>query len=163
MSTDIDVIDIAAGIAPGSARDQLRAERADIRKHAKGCQGALFAPSDDAGLTPAERYAVALWVARLDGSDALARLYRDGLIAEAGHDLVAQAETDPEAHPRLRRLLDHAALLTAEPARATPEHLAALAEVGLSTRAIVVLSQLIGYVSFQTRLVSGLNLLSAGD
>lgn len=157
----IDVIDFASGIAPGTPLDSLRAERAAIRTHAQGSHDALFSPSDDAGLTRAERYSVALWVARAEASEKLAGFYREALIAETGADLVAQVEVDESAHPRLRALLNQAAVLVSEPASATPEHLARLTEAGLSTRGIVVLSQLIGYLTFQTRLAAGLQLLSA--
>ena len=155
-----DVIDLAAGINVGAPLDALRSERADIRKHAQGSHDALFSPADDAGLSLAERYAVALRIARSDGAEGLAAFYRERLVAEVGRDIVGEWEEARAPGNRLARLLDHTDLLISRPADATPEHLAPLTEAGLSTRAIVVLTQLIGYVSFQTRLVAGLQLLN---
>jgi alkylhydroperoxidase domain protein len=56
-------------------------------------------------------------------------------------------------------MLRHADLLAIAPARAQRADLQALADFGLSTRAIVTLSQIIAFVSFQVRVLRGLQLI----
>ena len=137
----MDLIDQLAAIAPGSRLDGLRALRPDIRIASAACETAIFdAPS---GLTKAERHAVALHVAVLHGCTALAEHHR-GL---AG------------ASPRLPIMLAHAEMLTLHPESASPAAVAALH--ALTPAEIVMLSQLIAYVAWQTRALHGLMLLGA--
>jgi alkylhydroperoxidase domain protein len=65
----------------------------------------------------------------------------------------------PPASPRLRAILRHTDLLAFAPRGARPADLQALADVGLSTRAIVTLSQVISFVSFQVRVIRSLGLI----
>ena len=55
----------------------------------------------------------------------------------------------------------HADLLALKPVEARPDHLQALAHAGLGATAIVTLSQVIAFVSFQVRVQAGLQLLGA--
>lgn len=63
----LDVIDQLVGIAPGSAMDAIRAQRPEARTHAQKSYDALFTPSDLAGVTAAERFALACYVVGLHG------------------------------------------------------------------------------------------------
>ncbi|WP_160123227.1 CMD domain-containing protein [Rhodovarius lipocyclicus] len=139
-----DVLDELLGIAPGSHLDALRSLRPDVRNATQGSEDAIFnAPS---GLTPAERHAVARQVALWNDSAALA------------------AHHAPKAgdSPRLPVLLAHAEMLTLRPHEATPAAVAALTAAGLSPADVVMLSQLIAYVNYQTRMLHGLKLLEGG-
>ncbi|HYR15974.1 MAG TPA: hypothetical protein VEQ67_17425, partial [Mycobacterium sp.] len=64
--------------------------------------------------------------------------------------------------PRLQAILRHTDLLATQPRRARPDDLQALADAGLSTTEIVTLSQVIAFVSFQVRVIAGLQLLGGG-
>jgi CMD domain protein len=75
----VDVIDKLVGIAPGSAMDEIRARRPEARTHAQKSYEALFAPADLAGVTTAERFAVACYVVGLHGEAETAAFYKEGL------------------------------------------------------------------------------------
>ena len=67
--------------------------------------------------------------------------------------------------PRLAAALRHAHLIVLHPRDADPVALQALLDAGWTTPAIVTLSQIIAFVSFQARVVAGLTALNpvAGD
>ena len=62
---------------------------------------------------------------------------------------------------RLTAALAHTHMLVFHPRDAAPEALQALLDAGLSTTAIVTLSQLVAFLSFQIRVVVGLRSLAA--
>lgn len=78
-----DVINLLAGVAPGSALDKARDNRAEAKKHAQMSYDALFAPKDLGGFPLLERFAVAAFVAGLHGRPETKDYYADKL-AEAG-------------------------------------------------------------------------------
>jgi len=95
-----DVIDLLAGIAPGSALDKVRANRPDARKHAQASYDALFAPKSYGGFGAHERFAVAAFVAGLHRRAETAEYYTVKL-ADAGASpelRVAVASEAFEAH-----------------------------------------------------------------
>ena len=164
-STAIDVISQLAGIQPGSALAELRAQRPEATGHAQGSYAALFDPDDTADLGAVDRLATALRVASLHGATEAAAHYRLRLVAAgASPDVVAHAadaHTAASTPPALDAMLRHADLLAIAPARARRADLQALADAGLSTRAIVTLSQIIAFVSFQVRVLRGLQLIGS--
>jgi CMD domain protein len=78
-----DVIDILAGIAPGSALDKARANRPEAKKHAQASYDALFTPADFGQFSALERFAVAAFVAGLHGEPRTKDFYAD-MLAQAG-------------------------------------------------------------------------------
>lgn len=62
---------------------------------------------------------------------------------------------------RLSAALEHAHLLTFRPRDAKPASLQALLSAGWSTSGVVTLSQLVSFLAFQIRIVSGLRVLTA--
>ena len=62
---------------------------------------------------------------------------------------------------RLAAALEHAHLLVFRPRDAAPAAMQALLDAGWSTTAIVTLSQLVAFLSFQVRAVAGLRTLGA--
>ena len=64
---------------------------------------------------------------------------------------------------RLSAALEHAHLLVFRPREASPAALTALTDAGWSTTGIVTLSQLIAFLTYQLRVVAGLQLLAAPD
>ena len=92
--------------------------------------------------------------------------YRQRLIAIGAEQALVQAieradDARPADSPRLAAILRHTDLLATRPAGASPDDLQALADAGLTTDAIVTLSQTIAFVSFQVRVVAALKLLGA--
>ncbi len=163
MSSDAphpDTMNALAGIAPGSALADLRAQRPDIVSHMQASENAILRPAIDAGLTAAERAAVALRIATLLRDARLAAHYRVALAKLDAADRLADViDGRTPADPRLATVLAHADRLTRDPDAAAPEHLAALATAGLSKRAIIALSQVIAYVNYQARALAGLRML----
>lgn len=157
-----DVINRLAGLAATSPLAALRMQRPEAVKAIAASRQALLDPPDDGGLTRLERTAVALRVATLDGNEALKTYYREAFLASgAPFDAaaVATGSTTPSLPARLAAMLRHAEMLVLEPVAAKPAHVAALAEAGLTPRQIVTLSQLIAFVTFESRLLAGLSLL----
>ena len=62
--------------------------------------------------------------------------------------------------PRLAAAFEHVHLLVFHPRDAAPEALQALLDAGWSTTDIVTLSQIVAFVSFQIRVVTGLRILA---
>src|SRR5690606_8528268 len=121
-------------------------------------------PEQEAGVSRVERGLIALRVAILDESTPLIEHYRAYLVQQgAPAEIVAAAENatlDAPLSPRLIALLEHVDRLTREPEVATPEHLALLKEQGLTDANLVTISQLIAFLSFQVRVIVGLQLLA---
>lgn len=69
--------------------------------------------------------------------------------------------SDPELGERLSAAFEHAHLLVFRPREASREDLGLLLSAGWDTTGIVSLSQLISFLSFQVRVVSGLRLLAS--
>jgi len=136
-----DLIDEWAAIAPGSRLDGLRALRPDVRTATQAYEEAIF--NGESGLSSGERHAVAMHVAELNGEAVMATHHR----ARSGES------------ERLPILLAHAEMLTLRPDQATPEAIQALLATGLAPRDVVMLSQLIAHVNYETRLLAGLRLL----
>ena len=191
MSTIPDVIDVLAGIIPGSALDATRARRPETRAHVQASHDALFGAGTEA-FALAERLAVATYVAGLNQQQQTHAHYA-GLLADAdaplaaavsGH-LEASAEEGPygnypaagplagESHDgpryrvddpalgtRLSAALEHSHLLVFRPREAGREDLGRLLRSGWDADGIVSLSQLVSFLSFQVRVVTGLRLLA---
>lgn len=82
MTTDI--IDRLAGVDPGSTVDGLRRHRAQARANSQASYDALFSEPDATGVAPAERLAVASFVASLHGDEPAHDHYRALLSSVAG-------------------------------------------------------------------------------
>ena len=80
---------------------------------------------------------------------------------KAGLIYRVSAEGKPVLGARLAAALEHAHLLVFRPRDAAPADMQALLDAGWSTTAIVTLSQLVAFLSFQVRVVAGLRTLGA--
>lgn len=89
-----DVIDLLVGIRPGTPLDAIRARRPEARAQAQASYAALFDPADPAGIAPAERLAVATFVAAIHGASDVAAHYRSRL---AGLDAALADAVDAAA------------------------------------------------------------------
>ncbi len=157
--TNDDIIDRLLELRPGGAIHSLRQGRSKVAAATQGSYDALFDP----GLTDlsvAERLLVAWYACRLAGSPALAGHYRQrlvdvsvdpALLAAIEHDTI-----DALQDKRALAMLRFTRILTLEPVAGGQAVLQALAAAGLDTPAVVALSQLIAFLSYQVRLVAGL-------
>jgi CMD domain protein len=162
-ATTSDIIDRLAGIQEGSPLANLRALRPEVARYAQGSYEALLEPADPAGISLVERHLIALSIATLERSDELREHHRQRL-AELGAapELIeaAQAGTESAAlTPRHATLLRHAKQLTLDPAASTKTDLETLSALGLTPREIVIVSQLIAFVTFQVRVLAGLRII----
>jgi CMD domain protein len=192
-----DIIDLLAGIEPGSALDGIRAKRLQAREHAQKSYAALFEPADPGDVTAAERHAVAAFVAALHREPSTASFYFEKLASATGGAKIVDAiraevergKTDGpygafpagplsvEDKPgldyrvggdsrsvlgsKLSAALEQAHLLVFRPRDASSAAMQALLDAGWSSTAIVTLSQLVAFLSFQIRTVAGLKTLRA--
>ena len=156
-----DVIDTLLGIAPGSPIGKLRRERPDVVTHLQGSDDAIFSPADDGGLTRAERAAAAFRIAELLRDDVLVKHYRARLAAlDPKGALLKTVDGHAElTDARWDAIVAHVDLVTRGPGMATRDDIDELMAAGLSSHAIVSLSQLISFVNFQARVLAGLRLL----
>jgi CMD domain protein len=159
-----DVIDAALGVSQGSALDRLRAERPEARARTQSSYAVLFNPADPGGLSPPERFAVALRVAELNDASALAAHYRARLADEAGGGALAAAvdagAPSPGVTPRAAAMLRHADLVGSDPSAASEAAIEALEAQGLTATEIVTLSQIIGFVAYQVRVAASFSLIA---
>ncbi|SOY43965.1 CMD domain protein [Cupriavidus taiwanensis] len=163
-TSPVDLIDQLAGLAPGSATHALRHQRDKVVAATQGSYDALFDP-ELPGLSLAERLLVALYAARLTPSPALAAHYR-GRLEQLGADAsqvraVAEGAPADIAEPRLRAMLEFTRKLIEKPVEGDRAALLALPAAGLGTPAVVTLAQLVAFLSYQVRLVAGLDALKA--
>src|ERR1700756_2997663 len=78
MSTETrDIIDLLAGIEPGSPLDIIRARRLQARENAQKSYLALFEPADFGDVTAADRYAVAAFVGGVHNEPGVTAFYLD--------------------------------------------------------------------------------------
>jgi CMD domain protein len=92
-----DVIDLLAGIEPGSSLDAIRAQRSQARDNAQRSYVALFEPADVGDVAAADRYAIAAFVTGLHSEPAAAGFYRAKLVETADRSgLVEAIEAETE-------------------------------------------------------------------
>ncbi|MGL4287251.1 MAG: CMD domain-containing protein [Phreatobacter sp.] len=154
-----DLIDRLAGIAQASPLALLRQQRPDIRAHMQGAYDALVNPPDAGHVSHAERAAIALRVARIERDETFAAHFRAVLDAAGAQDLVAAVEGAAPGNPRLDALLAFADLVTSEPDRADGQEMARLRGFGLDARDIVAVTQLVAFMTYETRVLAGLRIL----
>jgi CMD domain protein len=192
-----DIIDLLAGIEPGSNLDLIRARRLQARENAQRSYLALFEPVDFTDVSAGERYAVAAFVAGVHDDPTTAGFYLAKLSKATGRPELVEAlkaeiergktkgpygafpagplsvedkagliyrvsgDGKPAIGARLAAALEHAHLLVFRPREANPAAMQALLDAGWSSTAIVTLSQLVAFLSFQVRSVAGLRALGA--
>jgi CMD domain protein len=168
----IDVIDLMAGLAPGSALHTLRHQRDKVAVATQGSYDAMFDAAVE-GLSVTERLLVALYACSLSRAVELSDHYRSRLVAlevdpallEVAESSIAKtkatATATATADPRLRAMLAFTHTLITNPIAGDKPALMALSAAGLTTPAIVALAQLIAFLSYQLRVVAGLKAMQA--
>ncbi|WP_333903635.1 CMD domain protein [Achromobacter insolitus] len=154
-----DLVDRLIGLAPGAKTYEVRHFREKVAAATQGSYDALFDPQLP-GLSLAERLLVALYATCITPSPLLAAHYRARLTdAGATPADIAVAESgkpSDAATPRLAAILEFTRKLIEKPVEGDEAALKTLPAAGVSTPAVVTLSQLIAFLSYQVRLVAGL-------
>ncbi|MBJ9592078.1 CMD domain-containing protein [Burkholderia seminalis] len=148
-----DTIDAVAGLRDGDAVAALRHARDKVLLHTQRSEAALFDPALP-DLSLVERLHAARYVARQSNTHALADTYRARLLdagGTAGDIEHADANAFDALPRRLGAILAHAKRVTLAPVDARAADLDALKSAGLTTPAIVALSQLVAFVAYQLR------------
>ncbi len=84
MSSSKDVIDLLAGIQPGSSVDGIRNQRPETKLNAQRSYLALFEPREIGDVTSAERLAIATFVSGLHQAEEAKAFYEAGLLEQPG-------------------------------------------------------------------------------
>jgi len=162
-----DLLDSLLDIAPGSHLHQVRHARDKVASATQGSQDLFFDPALDNDLSQSERLCVAYYAAKLGGQTSLTKHYLKQLQALGiKAPVLANIDAgtiDTLGDARLAAILRFTRTLIESPVHGDQAALLALQHEGLSTAEIVVLAQLIAFMSYQVRLAAGLAALhSAG-
>ena len=149
----IDVIDHAAGLAPGDPLHAVRRFRAKVVEASQASHDALLLQPVE-GLSPADRLRVAAHVCALAGAASLEQHYAERL-ADA-------PDRDEPSSPALAAMLTFAGALTTDPRLGDRAAIETLRHAGLRDAAIVALAQLVAFLSYQLRVVAGLKAMREG-
>jgi uncharacterized protein YciW len=162
-----DVIDQVVPLTPSQNTHALRHERVKVVAATQGSYNGLF---DDGveGITVTERLLVALHACHLSGAKSLAAHYRSRLLEEEGAEVllvddVIAGRIAALSDARLRAMLLFTTKLIERPLDGDRAAVQALVDAGLTTPAIVALGQLIAFLSYQVRVVAGLQALAAAE
>ena len=162
-----DLLDRLLDIQPGTPLHAVRHAREKVASATQGSQDLFFDPELENNLSLSERLWGAYYAARLTPQATLTAHYLEQLQVLGVDELVRAAvdcgaiETLNDA--RLRAILSFTRTLIESPVHGDQAALQALQHEGLSTAEIVVLAQLIAFLSYQVRLAAGLGALrSAG-
>lgn len=161
-----DLVDQLVGLTPGSQTFDVRHKRDKVAAATQGSYDALFDPALP-GLSLADRLLVALYATRITPSPLLAAHYRARAVeagAAAADIAVAESGKPADAaNPQLAAVLEFTRKLIEKPVEGDEAALKTLPAAGISTPAVVTLSQLIAFLSYQTRLVAGLVAMKAAE
>ncbi|WP_343737239.1 CMD domain protein [Achromobacter sp.] len=161
-----DLVDQLVGLTPGSQTFDVRHKRDKVAAATQGSYDALFDPALP-GLSLTDRLLVALYATRITPSPLLAAHYRARAVeagAAAADIAVAESGKPADAaNPQLAAVLEFTRKLIEKPVEGDEAALKTLPAAGVSTPAVVTLSQLIAFLSYQTRLVAGLVAMKAAE
>jgi CMD domain protein len=154
---------------PLSEADASKLERAAIACFVAGLHGrpemeAFYGTAlAEAGAPLAWKDAIAAAVEAAKGQGPYGRYPKGPLSAEdkAGPVFKTSAAERSALGVRLAAAFEHAHMLVFHPRDAAPPYLQALIDAGWSATGIVVISQLVAFLSYQIRVVAGLRVLKA--
>ncbi|AKT30831.1 CMD domain protein [Pseudomonas syringae pv. actinidiae] len=167
LSNTPDLLDNLLGIDPGSPLHTVRHARDKVASATQGSQALFFDPALADNLPLSERLWVAYYATQLSAQPTLTAYYLQQL-REVGVAASVLADVDANRvdlleDPRLAAILRFTRTLIESPVHGDQSALQALQLQGLSTAEIVVLAQLIAFLSYQVRLAAGLTAIqSAG-
>ncbi len=150
-----------AGADASPAVAAAMAGRAELMAATDRNRRAVLEPREPGGLPPAQRLALAVRVARLNGDDALAAHYRGAAPPPGPDPALADPAAPPPADPRLAAIVGHVDLVSRSPRDATRADVGRLLAAGVAEADVVRLSQLVAFLGYEVRLLAGLRLLGA--
>jgi len=145
--------------------DAPRDHRPAVREAAQASYHALFdVPADDPapGVDRSLRHLIAARAAHLEGDGPAVEFYLESVDQGDAERLVEQGPdglAGVRAPRRTRAALRYVDLLTTRPAASTADDLNGLLAAGWAPAEIVVISQIVGLVSYQVRVAQGLRVL----
>lgn len=157
-----DVIDRMVPLPESDPLHAIRHQRAKVVNATQQSYDALLSPGLES-VPLRERLLLAWYACRLTPHPALAAHYRERLNAYGIEEDVCQAIEGDQlsllTDARLRALLAFTRTLILNPVQGDRAALQTLPQAGYSTPAVVAIAQLIAFLSYQTRVVSGLSAL----
>ena len=162
-----DVVDGCVPLAPGQPTHAVRHGRDKVVAATQASHDGLFSPAVQ-GISVPERLAAALLACVLSHAPALAWHYRrmlqgQGAAAAAWAAAIDAGQWQALQPARLATILGYTAKLIQRPIDGNRAAVQALVQAGLTTPAIVALAQLVAFVSYQVRLVSGLQAMVGAE
>lgn len=150
MTNTLDIIDLSVALLPTDAIYALRRERLKIVEATQGSYNAMF-DATVVGVSVLERLLIAQHSCELSSATSLVAHYTKRLEALEGD----------KASKRVNALLSFTKKLIIKPIDGDRAAVQALQDVGLDAPAIVAVGQLIAFLSYQIRLVAGLQAIQA--
>lgn len=153
-------MDRILGAAPGDALHELRHARDKVVNATQSFHELAFHAEGLSAKQRQDRLLVAALLAEATGPRALAEMYSAELLKlQPSQDHIDVLEGRQAASAALNELANFTKSLAIEPATADREALLGLVAAGWAVPDIVSLAQVIGYVSYQTRSIIGLQAL----
>jgi uncharacterized protein YciW len=159
-----DLLNHLAGIGSNTALARVRNFRPEFVTGAELCRNAVLEPEAEVGLGRPLRAALAARMAQANAHTELAGYYREQLaLVSTDPDMVIIADGGyPDAvDARLRAILRHTDLITIAPRACTRADTERLVNQGVVTPEVVALTELIGFLNFEVRVLATLDLLKA--
>ena len=164
--TKSDTIDRLAGLEQGSPTFTTRHEREKVALATQACEDLLLGDTLATALTQAERLVLASEQARVSGVNVLQAVYRARALTLDTAAITPELRTilnQPGAqtgNARMDAMLHFVRTLALNPAESDQAALLAIPAAGLSLNDTVLLAQLIGFVSYQARLLVGVQAMN---
>ncbi len=151
------VVAKASGISATSPLASVVSMRNDIFELTENAYEASLRPNQPGGLSHAERAGLACRIARRNNEVILAQHY-ETLFGIGSKDF-ADTAFDGGDDIRNKAIIRHTDLVTLNPKDAKEDDISALKSAGLDDADIVRLSELIAFIAYQIRVVTGLRLM----
>ncbi|QHC36523.1 hypothetical protein [Komagataeibacter xylinus] len=152
-----------SSLSESSHSGEMKAALADRAKIMQLCDAsgqAVVTPAACGNLPHAQRCAIAIRIARANGSEELATIYANLLATmEGAAQVAAIADGAGAADARGVAILSYVDTVTLTPARASREHIDALLGAGLTDSDVVSLAELVACINFQARVLAGVRLV----
>ncbi|MBN3138014.1 CMD domain-containing protein [Pectobacterium punjabense] len=161
----IDTVDHLANLDSRGETFAVRRLRPEYVAGVEQCRESVLHPDDNLHLSAVLRTALAVRMARVVGNHAQAAHYQQRLCAyntDALHQRIAQGEAFLQGDSAcLQAIAHHCDRVTVFPSQSRRDDIEQLSDAGLTPAQIVALSELIAFINFEARVISGLAQLEA--
>jgi len=147
----------ASGVNVDHDLASVLAERSDIMTMTQQAHDAALRPVEPGGLSHGLRAALACRMARLNSEDGMTAHFK--AMIGSGIEKIDDPAFGGGEDDRLRAIIRHTDLVTADAKSVVEDDISALKKAGVSEDDIVRLSELVAFVNYQVRLATGLRLL----